>query len=459
MTIRRDNVERRISEQIADEAGFWDARLRAPDCTGADRAAFAAWREKDPAHRAAFEQLQTVVAALRNEGSRADVRALRDAALRITKQSRSHKFTFAVAASLATLAVAATIWTTLPDGARRAPLRELAAITARITGLGSELANTYETGIGQTSTITLQDGSSVELNAKSRIKVAFNESRRSVELVDGQAFFHVARSPQRPFIVRAGNRDIVAIGTAFDVRLDEKSVKVTLIEGKVRVSRQSVLASAAAAQEAGTKNESAQGKAAAPILSASQERQGKAQPSSSRLRADGLVACDGRVAKDGRPGISAEQACSAEGGARRGDEAREASSGSGEIFLAPGQQLVALLNAAGEGDRRPYEASSRQSQAGSGAESVLVRNIDVAKVTGWRDGRVFLEDLTLADAVAEMNRHSPVQISVNDPKLASLRVNGMFRAGEQQAFVTALAQYFPITAEHHGEARIVLIPR
>jgi ferric-dicitrate binding protein FerR (iron transport regulator) len=464
MTIRRDNLDRRISDQIADEAGFWDARLRAPDCTGVDRAEFAAWREKDPAHRAAFEQLQTVVAALRNEGSRADVRALRDAALRITKKSHAQKFTFAVAASLATLAIAATIWTTLPDGAGRVPLRKLAAITARIAGLGSELANTYETGIGQTSTIALQDGSSVELNAKSRIKVAFNESRREVELVDGQAFFHVARNPQRPFVVRAGNRDIVAIGTAFDVRLDEKSVKVTLIEGKVAVSRQSVpstaaeqdrIATSASAQEAGTRDEGAQGKAADPSLSALEDREGKGQRSSSRLR----VACDGRVAKEGRSGISAEQDCSAERGAGRADEAREASSGSGEIFLAPGQQLVALLPAAGDVARREYEGSTGHSQAGMGADTVLVRNIDVAKVTGWRDGRVFLEDLTLADAVAEMNRHSPVQISLIDPKLATLRVNGMFRAGEQQAFVAALEQYFPITAEHHGDAQIVLIPR
>jgi transmembrane sensor len=379
MTIPSDSVEHRISDRIAEEAGAWDARLRAPDCADTDRAAFATWRQESPAHRAAFEHLQTIVATLRTEGSRADVRALRDAALRTTEQSRGRKF-IAVAASVATFAIATTIWTTLPDGAALTSLRDLAASTARIAGLARERSRTYETGIGETSTITLQDGSSVELNARSRINVAFNESRRDVELVAGQAFFHVAGNPQRPFRVRAGDRDIIAIGTAFDVRLDEKSVSVTLIEGQVRVSESANIASSRSAQKTGA------------------------------------------------------------------------------ATLSPGQQLIARLPAAG-GRPGADEAPSRASQPGPGAAVVLVRDIDVAQVTSWREGRVFLEDLTLADAVAEMNRHSPVQIVVNDPELANLRVNGMFRVGEQQAFVAALEQYFPITAERHGEAEIVLSPR
>jgi transmembrane sensor len=72
---------------------------------------------------------------------------------------------------------------------------------------------------------------------------------------------------------------------------------------------------------------------------------------------------------------------------------------------------------------------------------------------------VTFEDFTLADAVDEMNRHSPVQIRLQGSRLATLRVNGVFRAGEQEAFVTALENYFPIVAEHHGDAEIVLTTR
>jgi transmembrane sensor len=91
--------------------------------------------------------------------------------------------------------------------------------------------------------------------------------------------------------------------------------------------------------------------------------------------------------------------------------------------------------------------------------SEVVRDIDIAKVTGWRDGRVFLEDLSLGDAVAEMNKHSAVQIVLSDPSLDRLRVNGMFRAGEQEAFVTALESYFPIKAESRGDNEIALSAR
>lgn len=450
-------MESRISDQTADEAGAWDARLRAPDCTQADRARFAQWRDSHPSHRLAFERSQTIVRTLRSEAGRADVRALREAALRATKRpSWRSRFTVSAleseehapngrgkrtlrregpaaregeasqtsrrklaAAAVAMFAIAVTIWTILPETVRRDPLRELAAVAERISDYA--LARTYQTGIGQRSTVTLEDGSSVELNAKTRIRVAFNERRRNVELTEGQALFHVAKNAQRPFVVRAGNRDIVAVGTAFDVRLDATTVRVTLIEGKVKVRQQS----------------SSEGRSA----HYAHEGEGSAQ---SAIRGEVLSQ-------------------------ERGGEGRAAGSSSlkeeplphslPEIFLTPGQQLIASLS-----PRRirggSYEARIvTEARAHSGAApepGVVVRTTDVTKVTGWRDGRVFLEDLALADAVAEMNKYSQVQIRVDDPALTEVRVNGMFRAGEQQAFVTALQDYFPITVRRDGDTEIIL---
>jgi transmembrane sensor len=80
----------------------------------------------------------------------------------------------------------------------------------------------------------------------------------------------------------------------------------------------------------------------------------------------------------------------------------------------------------------------------------------VAKVTSWRAGQVFFEDFSLAQAVAEMNKHSVLHVVIDDPDLEGLRVNGMFRAGEQQAFANALEEYFGIIAERHGDTRIKL---
>jgi transmembrane sensor len=390
-------------DQTAEEAGLWDARLRAPDCTDADRARFAQWRDADSSHWAAFERLQTIVASLRSEMSRADVRALRDAALR-ARPRHQWRLSLLVAASLATLTIAIVVWTELPALMSFAPLRELVAFAGRITA--GDSAEQYITEVGQRSTVTLRDGSSVELNAKTRVKVNFTETRRSVELVDGQALFHVAKNPHRPFIVRAGNREIVAIGTAFDVRVDADYLRVTLIEGKVAVSTQSLLpvsARSVASKPAGT----------APVASGGPDlRRGSTQ----EAKVDAL--------------------------AHSGAE--------GEVFLAPGQQLIASLRLASDGS-----AFGNEDPADPG----VVRAVDVAKVIGWRDGRVFLEDLTLGEAVAEMNRHSPVQIRVDSPQLERLRVNGMFRAGEQDAFAAALESYFPITAQHNGDTLIILTTR
>src|SRR5262249_53719521 len=56
-----------------------------------------------------------------------------------------------------------------------------------------------------------------------------------VHLLRGQAYFEVAKDHDRPFVVEAQNRRFVAVGTAFDVRLDGAQVKVTMVEGTVRV--------------------------------------------------------------------------------------------------------------------------------------------------------------------------------------------------------------------------------
>ncbi|MDB6088405.1 MAG: hypothetical protein JWN85_1189 [Gammaproteobacteria bacterium] len=355
MTASTGSRPQRFGSTAAEEAGAWDARLRAPDCSDDDRARFAVWRDADPVHQAAFEHLQTLVASLRGGRGRADARSLRDEALRAVRaRGRRKRLRDTVAASVVAVAICVALWTTSTADWLQPPLNDL---VARLTGTKS-----YATGVGQRSTFVLEDGSSLELNAESRIKVKFSETRRDVELTQGQALFSVAKNPQRPFIVHARNRDIVAVGTQFDVRLDSGSVQVTLIEGKVRVQQS-------------------------------------------------------RTDAPQSPGSLAS------------------SPDTGELYLTPGKQLIA----------KPLAST--------------VRDIDVARVTGWRDGHIFLEDLSLEDAVAEMNKYSATQIKVIDPALAGLRVNGMFMAGGQEAFASALESYFPLAAERHGDKEILLIAR
>ena len=93
----------------------------------------------------------------------------------------------------------------------------------------------FETGLGATRTIMLEDGSSVIMDRSSRLRVAFSGTARDVILLEGQAHFHVAREIGRPFRVRTGSTEVVAVGTMFDVENLRTRTTVTLIEGRVNV--------------------------------------------------------------------------------------------------------------------------------------------------------------------------------------------------------------------------------
>lgn len=82
----------------------------------------------------------------------------------------------------------------------------------------------------------LADGSTIELNRGARVAVAYTAGERRVTLEHGEALFTVARDVTRPFVVRAGGVDVRALGTAFNVRLADNEVEVTVTEGRVGVS-------------------------------------------------------------------------------------------------------------------------------------------------------------------------------------------------------------------------------
>jgi transmembrane sensor len=93
--------------------------------------------------------------------------------------------------------------------------------------------DSYSTGIGEQRTIRLADGSTVELNARSKVQVHLTEHQRNVALLEGQALFRVAKDRQRPFIVRAGDAQVRAVGTEFDVYRKPGATVVTVVEGRV----------------------------------------------------------------------------------------------------------------------------------------------------------------------------------------------------------------------------------
>ena len=95
----------------------------------------------------------------------------------------------------------------------------------------------YETIVGEQRRIQLEEGSSVTLNTDTRLRIRFSESERWLELEQGQAWFQVAHDPSRPFRVIAGNDEVRALGTAFEVRRIGDHARVVLEQGIVAVYR------------------------------------------------------------------------------------------------------------------------------------------------------------------------------------------------------------------------------
>lgn len=93
---------------------------------------------------------------------------------------------------------------------------------------------------GQVIHLTLSDGTKVWLNSESslRFPVAFPPGQRNVEIT-GEAYFEVAKDPERKFIVKSGSFETEVLGTHFNVNTyaDESAARITLLEGSVRVTR------------------------------------------------------------------------------------------------------------------------------------------------------------------------------------------------------------------------------
>lgn len=93
----------------------------------------------------------------------------------------------------------------------------------------------YATPLGDLRAVPLSDGSRATLSSDSGIAVRLSHDERRIELQRGEAFFEAAKDPGRPFVVGAGNRHVVAVGTRFSVRRDGPDLRVVVTEGTVRL--------------------------------------------------------------------------------------------------------------------------------------------------------------------------------------------------------------------------------
>lgn len=307
-----------LQQTLIDEtAAAWAARRLGG--AASDEAGFARWLAEDAAHEEAYARAEGVW-RLMGEGAGSDgLLAMRSAALQRARAKRSGWDRRAVAAGI------------------------VAAIAAPVGGLWwmrhrAQEGALFQTALGEQRTLTLSDGSRVTMDALSVMRVRYTAAVRSIDLVQGRAFFEVAHDTSRPLRVHAGPRTVTAVGTAFSVRREPRETTVVLAEGKVAVSDHE-----------------------SPTTLA---------------------------------------------------------------MLRPGQSML-LVDGMSPG-------------APTGA--------DLDRALAWRKGQMIFDNVALADAAAEMNRYSTLQVVVADPSLRRLRISGTFNAGQSRAFVEAIQSYFPVRA-------------
>ncbi|HWG28932.1 MAG TPA: FecR domain-containing protein [Steroidobacteraceae bacterium] len=213
------------NSQILEEASTWFVELSEGHLADKVREQFSDWLRASPEHVRAYLQISALWedAPLLGKGAE-DVEALiartRAAGnvVRVGKDRqpssvKSRRFMTplrsALAAGLVLVAIGITFWL--------------------------QQRGVYETAIGEERSLTLADGSTIELNAQSRVRVHFTAAERSIDLLEGQVLFHVTHDAARPFIVHSGAASVRAVGTQFDVDRRSGETVVTVVEGRVAV--------------------------------------------------------------------------------------------------------------------------------------------------------------------------------------------------------------------------------
>ncbi len=228
-----------MNTQIYEEATQWLVQHRDGGLNGAGKLAFDRWLRTSPEHVRAYLEMSSVwqdVSEMETDEHSA-ARIIERAAADPTNvvsldgaNSRSGEI-----AAIARLAVRAEGRLPRRRFVAAAAVAVLCVVGALAVWLNTSGSRTYATEIGEQRSVVLSDGSTVELNSRSRVRVRFDDAQRRVQLLEGQALFRVARDGARPFVVLSRDTRVQAVGTEFDVYRRQASTVVTVIEGRVVV--------------------------------------------------------------------------------------------------------------------------------------------------------------------------------------------------------------------------------
>ena len=231
-------------------------------------------------------------------------------------------------------------------------------------GTLNSVASSYETAIGERSTVRLPDQSLLTLNTNSLVTVNYDAMQRVLVLQRGEMSIEVAHDARRPLSVIAGRKVVRAVGTAFNVQMiDEAQVELIVTEGTVMVVDHIEHRGSALAIE--------------PV------RMG-------------------------------------------GDTPRTVTKGE-RVLLGVDRETISKVS-----------------------DSALSAELS------WRQGNLIFRGETLAVAIAEVSRYTPVQFEIADERLKELRIGGLFKAGDVDGLLATLKENFNIDAEWLDAERVRL---
>lgn len=241
-----------LNPQINEEAARWFMEFRSGDIDTSVRRQFDTWVRASPEHLRAYLEIaalwghaaaadpqrrfsvEALVASAREEGNVVRLEAESNSTERLPPASPAPPSRFAR-------------WGfhSRPGSGRltgKVPGTRTMTLAAVLLVVGSILTGsllldqvTYSTAVGEKRSLRLSDGSILTLNSRSRARLDFSKSTRTVDLLEGEALFRVAKDPSRPFVVRADGAFVRAVGTAFDIDRRSSGTIVTVVEGRVAV--------------------------------------------------------------------------------------------------------------------------------------------------------------------------------------------------------------------------------
>jgi transmembrane sensor len=229
------------NKQIEETAASWLARRDGGAWAADDQNALSAWLREATAHRIAFLRLQ----AAWSQADRLKALGAGVAAGEVPAPGAwgaSPFFEDHLDRRDEEIADVDAAKEAAPVVRRRWPLALAASVVVCVIGVLGWVwlvprGTVYATVVGGLEPVPLADGSTVTLNTDSVVRVVVTGGERRVDLERGEAYFEVAKDSQRPFKVRVGADEVIAVGTKFSVLREADSARIVMIEGRVRVDR------------------------------------------------------------------------------------------------------------------------------------------------------------------------------------------------------------------------------